>query len=513
MRRLGSHAAALIALAAAPCAWLSLPATDLWAQSGVKQTGKRPAPAGVAGPADYESAHFLMHTDLAAKEAQELLKRLETMLELISKYWAHPPVGVIEMYVVRDLDKWPAGVLEPHGRAKIEEGAGVTQTESLTVGGPGGTRQRVASKSVVFAVADHGTPQHEAVHAYCGQTFGTTGPLWYSEGMAEMGQYWSKDDPSVHIEPVVLRYLTSTRPQSLREIVDTNSERSFTGDSWQNYAWRWALCHMLANNTNYRDRFRPLGLGFLAGQKVSFEETYGAMAAEISFEYLFFVEHLEQGLRADLLSWDWKKKFKPLFGSSPVTAKIIAGHGWQPTGVTCAEGEEYDYAAPGTWQTSKTSKDISADGNKSGEGRLVGVLMQEFKLGKPFELGSYGTFKAPAEGKLYLRCQDKWNELADNKGAITVKLKLGGRGTPLARPKGETPSVLGEPSPVTKPAVKPAGKTELPRPSDAPQAPPPGTARKERPTAGSGLGEMMSATVRRGVWPAVFAARTEIVAV
>ena len=66
-------------------------------------------------------------------------------------------------------------------------------------------------------------------------------------------------------------------------------------------------------------RFRPLGLGFLGEQKVSFEETYGAMAAEISFEYLFFVAHLEQGYRVDLCSWDWKKKFKPLAGTEPVT--------------------------------------------------------------------------------------------------------------------------------------------------------------------------------------------------
>ncbi len=146
---------------------------------------------------------------------------------------------------------------------------------------------------------------------------------------------------------------------------------------------------------------------------------------------------------------------------------------------------------------------MSADGATSGEGRLVGVLMNDFQLGEPFDLGSYGTFKAPAEGNLYLRCQDPWGELADNKGAITVKLKQAGRGTPLARSKGETPSVLGEASPATHPGAKaepplpkpgptsvlgqaspattpppkpgpiaplpprPEGKAELPRPSDA----------------------------------------------
>src|SRR5262245_25131720 len=37
-------------------------------------------------PADYNSAHFLLHTDLPAKEANALLRRLETMLVTVSKY-------------------------------------------------------------------------------------------------------------------------------------------------------------------------------------------------------------------------------------------------------------------------------------------------------------------------------------------------------------------------------------------------------------------------------------------
>ncbi len=206
------------------------------------------------------------------------------MLTLISKYWGRPPAGVIECNVVRDLSRWPAGRLDPEGVAKIQEEAGVTLTQTLTLGG-----QKVAAKAVVYAVAKSGVAQHEAVHAYCGQSFGTCGPLWYAEGMAEMGQYWRPGEASVRIHPIVLEYLQNTRPQSLNDIVNTHSARNLTGDSWQNYAWRWALCHLLANNTNYRDRFRPLGLGFLTEQKVSFEETYGPMAKEISFEYLFFV--------------------------------------------------------------------------------------------------------------------------------------------------------------------------------------------------------------------------------
>ena len=85
----------------------------------VRLPGPADAPAVVksvkapAAPADFKSAHFLVHTDLPAKEARELLARLETMLSIISTYWNHPPVGVIECYVVGDLDCWPAGSLAP----------------------------------------------------------------------------------------------------------------------------------------------------------------------------------------------------------------------------------------------------------------------------------------------------------------------------------------------------------------------------------------------------------------
>ena len=290
-------------------------------QADAQTRGRKKAAAAVeeGKPLDYTSPNFLVHTDLPTPEAKELLERLETMLKLISAYWGRPCRGVIECYVVRDLKNWPPGGIPSEiGLEYIEGGAGVTSTQTLTQG------TRFIAKSVVYAVADRGTPQHEAVHAYCGQTFGDVGPVWYAEGMAEMGQYWRSGDSSVNCDPYVVEYLHATPPKSLNEIVNA---QEFTGDSWQNYAWRWALCHLLAYNPNYAERFRPLGLGLLTKQPVSFEQTYGAMASEISFEYLFFLKHFDIGYRADLCRWDWHKKYIPLRGSRAVTVKVDALRG------------------------------------------------------------------------------------------------------------------------------------------------------------------------------------------
>ena len=437
------HFFAILRGSCAPCYALLAGATIFCAAAfpanAVGQSKRATKAQEAAGrkPADFTSPHFLIHTDLSAAEAKELLTRLETMLGLISGYWGRPPSGIIECYVVKDLSNWPEGSIpSPQGRAQIEAGAGITITQRVTQG------NRFLAKAIVFASADRNTPQHEAVHAYCGQTFGRTGPVWYSEGMAEMGSYWKKGETAVNCEPEVVQYLRSAEPKSLDAIV--NGEE-FTGDSWQNYAWRWALCHLLANNPNYSARFRPLGLAILTGQPVTFEQTYGAMATEICFEYLFFLKHFDIGYRADLCAWDWKKKFKPLRVGT-ITTNVAANRGWQPTGIEVSEGDRLVYAADGTWKLAKNSPAVNADGAEGGAGKLMAMVMKDYSLegsikledylSEPIELGTDGDFAVPQAGNLHLRCGDGWNELADNSGSIKVKLKKSGA-APMAGKTGK----------------------------------------------------------------------------
>ncbi|MDZ4818493.1 MAG: hypothetical protein SGJ20_05915 [Planctomycetota bacterium] len=381
-----------------------------------KAAGKQTAPEDVAGkPTDYRSKNFLIHTDLGSADAKELLSRLETMLRLISRYWNRPPSGIIEMYVVKDLKNWPTGAIPAVGLGSIEAGAGVTVTQSIS------SATQFVAKSTVYAVADRGTPQHEAVHAYCGQTFGTTGPLWYSEGMAEMGQYWRDGEKSVQCHQHVIDHLRNSKPQGMIEIVNNTGA---TGDSWQNYAWRWALCHLLANNPNYSAQFHPLGLGFLTKKNIRFEQVYGPVADQISFEYAFFIKHLENGYRVDLCSWNWKQKTLPL-GKNAITAKVKSAGGWQATPATVAKDSTYEYSSSGEWTTIKGGEAVTADGGVGGIGKLTGIVMKDYQLSEPFELGVSGSFVAPSDGQLFLRCADSWGSLADNTGAIAVRLKRG----------------------------------------------------------------------------------------
>lgn len=387
------------------------------AATATAQTTARPQD-GVAAPGgaarnDYRSQNFYIHTDLTAPEAKELLQRLETMLVLIVQYWGRPPNGIIECYVIKDLKNWPLGTLpDEDGRLMVQGGGGVTISQILGDTG----------KSIVYAGADHGTPQHEAVHAYCHQNFGTSGPTWYSEGMAELGQYFRKGDKSVLVHDVVIDYIRKSEPKSLNSIVNGNER---TGDSWQNYAWRWALCHLLETNPNYTKQFRPLGLGILTRKPVSFEQTYGAVADQVSFEYLFFLQHVCNGYRCDLAYWDWSRKFTAMPAGTTRQARIAANRGYQPIGVLVKPDLEYTITASGVWKPDPTqTKGVTADGDDKGVGKLVGVLFKDFQLSDEFELGADAKFKPPSEGQLHVRCREDWGKIGDNTGTIDLKIVL-----------------------------------------------------------------------------------------
>lgn len=375
-------------------------------------------------PREVRSRNFLLQTDLSDRQAAILLDKLETMIRLVSEYYRRPPRGVIRGYVVRDLKQWPKGSIQPIGLVKIASREGVTITRTL------GTQRQ----SIVYACDDHQVVQHESVHAYCNQTLGGTGPTWYSEGMAEMGAYWKEGERAVQIRSPVIDYLTHAEPKKLLDIVAAGQ---ITGDSWQAYGWRWAICHLLASNPNYAKRFKRLGKGMMAGERVTFESAFGDVAAEISFEYDQFVANFGNGYRADLCAWQWKPA-KALAPKARVRRTVEAAAGWQAARVRVAEKKTYEYLAEGTWQTSPASEPISADGraasdenseNESSDlssthGCLMAVVLTDsYTLSKPFPLGTRGTFVAPVSGRLYLRCQDSWTQISDNQGSLDVFLR------------------------------------------------------------------------------------------
>lgn len=363
-------------------------------------------------PADYKSRNFLVHTDLPKEDAEALLLTMETMLKMIARYWGAPSRRTIECFVVDNPDNWPGGSLPAPVRPIVVQN-GITIAQ--------GTRRgnQYNLNAIVYASNRFGTPRHEAVHAYCYQTFGITGPTWYAEGMAEMGNYWVPDDPTVTAPDYVLQFLKNSPRPTVEQITDDGQQ---TGDGWQNYAWRWALCHFLVNNENYQDRFRALGVRFLTQKSGTFQGFYGSQMDELKFEFDFLVNHLQRGFSVHRCSWDWRTRFREQKGTRPLTARIRADRGWQSSGLKVKKGREYYLSAEGTWKTSEQSDQLSAAGHSDGSGSLVGCVFHDYQLSEPFPLGVSSKFEAVEDGQLLLRCRDDWNALDDNEGTMTVEL-------------------------------------------------------------------------------------------
>ena len=359
-------------------------------------------------PREIRSAHFVLQTDISDRSANILLAKLETMFDFVSGYYRKQPQRPIECYIVRDLANWPTE-LDPAGAEQIRAGSGLTVVQRLSN----------QSKAVVYACDDHAVAQHEAVHAFCAQTFGGIGPVWYAEGMAEVGQYWRPDVQGVNIDPVEVSYLKNSSEIKLVDIVAANQ---ITGDSWQAYASRWAICYLLANNPNYATRFKILGINLMTGQVDSLESAFKDPLEQMSFEYDLFLKNLGNGYRVDLCSWDWKTVAKELTGTSRLDCEVKARAGWQATGLLAEPGQAYSFACSGQWKIDVQNQ-MNADGDKAGQGALVGVWLSDYRLSEPFAMGARGKFVAQQKAQLFVRCRDAWTSLGDNEGSVKLVLR------------------------------------------------------------------------------------------
>ena len=245
--RVWQYAALVIGLSGVCVVWEAAAAPTL---SSKRQAQGKPA----CETRDIRSRHFLVHTDLTLDEANRLVARMETLLRLISNYWGRPLQGVIECYVVRNLETFPVAGMDPVGVQAIRTVGGMTVMLKAW------DSESYLAKSTVYADARPEVVLHELVHAYCHHTFGRIGPIWYSEGMAEMGHYWTEGDTAVRADLRETKHLRESPPKTLTEAL---SPQQATGDSWQNYASRWALCHFLTHAPNYSSQFLSLGRGLL----------------------------------------------------------------------------------------------------------------------------------------------------------------------------------------------------------------------------------------------------------
>ena len=233
------------------------------------------------------SPRLAISTDLTADQADDLLRRMELTLDKAVDHWGRPVRERIECYVIDNLDNWPDSAL-PHPVARMIVGNVGGAAFARRVGAGIQARHEVK----VLASSDPDIAVHEVVHAYCGQVFGTTGPWWYREGMAQMITFGYDDCRGLQCPPEVWEQLHAGDRKSIPGILGSGEsaeqlklaledkiarQDAATGPwpdfvslgEWnendthtlkqmeQFYAWSWLLCHMLHHNPNYRRGLKP----------------------------------------------------------------------------------------------------------------------------------------------------------------------------------------------------------------------------------------------------------------
>ena len=395
---------------------------------------------------NYKSRNFALHTDLNKEEAGKLLDRMERSLKICSSYWGQTLRRRVEAYVVSDLSHWRSADF-PHalGRILIHRVGGAVDLRNVRDG------RRTVRQCVLYAAATPGIAEHEVVHAYCTQVFGTSGPGWYREGMAELDNNRDANN-AIQCAAAVLTELRTGTPRristvtqdvtmadSIYDMLSDIGKRRRSGirltraekrelesgktvsDTRLSYCWCWALCHFLDNNPNYSKRFRALGKAYLSQQRVSFERAFAGMSDELEFEYAQFLKNVGNGYRVDLCSCKWGVDSDSLSPKETLRVRVRADYGYQPTRLTVVAGQQYQFHTEGAWRLGSSQREaVSAKGDGRSRGQLEGVVFQDFNLSSPIELGADGVFTAPSDGHLYLRCQDNWNELGDNQGIVRV---------------------------------------------------------------------------------------------
>ncbi|MCA9258674.1 MAG: hypothetical protein KDA61_05725 [Planctomycetales bacterium] len=396
------------------------------------------------GPKTYRSRHVLLHTDVGDEPASELLKRLEATLGYASRYWRRPAKGMLECYVAKHVDAWPADALpHPLARLAISRIGGVTTTL------PGLNRAKGSARPICYARAEDGIPEHEIVHAYCLASFGRCGPTWYKEGMAELARLGGDRRPDVRCPAEYIEFFRTQPPRtiasivhqgettagisrSLREVASQLEQADQSQDAlvhWTEshaeevtkaldaYRWNWALCHFLAHNENYAREFRRLGRALLEGREANFDATYADVQQQMEFEFRQFVQHVDVGLRADLCRWDWGTPCQKLRGSEECEKRILAHRGYQASGVALQAGARYAYRCRNA-ACAPRSQIGPKEQTTLGEYPLEAAILSDRQLGEPFILQRRGTFVANSTGPMYVRLHGKWTDIGDVRGAI-----------------------------------------------------------------------------------------------
>lgn len=290
---------------------------------------------------------------------------------------------------------------------------------------------------------------HEGTHWFMVRKFGSAGPPWLMEGMAEYlathrwhdGQLELGIVPRSHEEALQWNRISLIQQQlddglapSMATILRYDSRAHQSVDA---YAWSWAIVMFLKHHSSTSGAFEQLFESSLRDDATSTAQLLRSIQSRRSWiraEWSAMLTGLDYGFQPhrDLAVLD--RHPEPL--ASEASIRISAQRGWQATGIQVEQGQRVRIAAEGRYVvgTAPRAWHSEADGVtlRYYRGQPLGKLLlaiagpereePEFSETLPiFAIGSTAQWTVPAAGQILLRINESVAGLDDNSGELSVK--------------------------------------------------------------------------------------------
>jgi hypothetical protein len=291
---------------------------------------------------------------------------------------------------------------------------------------------------------------HEGVHGLMWAFLGGMGPVWYTEGMAELlgTHIWDGEQLTVNVVPeskesspmwgrvkIIRDAYAAEKAHSLATVMSFPPRSHSTTEG---YGWSWAAALFFDHDPLFRDAFREQREA-VGDVTLTFSERLLNRLPEpreqIAERWECFVANLDYGYDAERESLV-RRDVVAALPSDGGEAEIAADRGWQSTGFQLSAGKTYTITAAGRFQIGRSTRPWISEPDgitlryHRGEpiGRLMAAVTDEGRsprsgLTRPTAIGRSGEITPAIDGVLYLRVNDSPADLADNAGTLQARVR------------------------------------------------------------------------------------------
>lgn len=291
---------------------------------------------------------------------------------------------------------------------------------------------------------------HEGTHWFMFRKFGSAGPPWLMEGVAEWlaTHRWEDGKLQIGVIPhsrqdvpmwgrisLIRQQLEDGLAPSMETILRYDGQAHQSTDA---YAWSWAAVIFLQHHPSTKKAFAQLLDKQLKSDDTATKQMLRALQPRkplVRAEWSAMLTGLDYGFipQRELVQLDHRSA--PL--SQPTKLTIMANKGWQTTGVDVTAGQSFHVAAQGRYIIGQQPKpwECEPDGVtlRYHDGEPLGKLLLAIATPQPTEpefseklpivaVGADAHIKAASSGQLIMRINETGAELDDNSGELTVTL-------------------------------------------------------------------------------------------